>query len=281
MTTTDPAGQRQTRVMHVPVDWLLASLGLISSGLLVSIVVLLQSSGQSALNATAMALAVISFGAQLLLAAVDYLAGTRQEERSSVIHRETLEAIQTLRSAIESNVSATSNLSDRFNTDFQTILDHVLTTSARAADGPREVQLIQEIGSDLREKALEVAVSAPNNPRSRLASRVVKLLHESPATKPNSVSYTHGVISWFRGTEAQRCIAIVSDALVTDEEIRDLTRRVTQSNGSISQTSDNGARYIIFPVKPYGRVDGLDIEGFQLTWIDKFASDLTSESSAS
>jgi hypothetical protein len=271
----DAADRPRDRVMHVPVNWLIATLGLLSSGLLVAIIVLLQSSGQQgALSATAMALAVISFGAQLLLAAVGYLTGIRQEERSSVIHRQTVEAIQTLRLAIESNVSATSSLSDRFNTDFQTMLDHVLATSAQAATGPHEVRLIEEIGSDLREKALEVAVSVPNSPRSRLASRVVKLLHESRSTVANSVSYTRGVISWLSGSEPSRFTAIVSDTLATPEEIDDLARRAILANSGESQRTDQTRCYIIFPVKPYGIVGGLDVSGVEVTWIDEFAAEI-------
>lgn len=281
MNAVDPIGQQQGRVVRIPVNWLLASLSLISSGLLVAIIVLLQSSRQQdALSATVMALAVISFGAQLLLAAVDYLAGIRQEHRSSVIHRQTLEAIQTLRLAIESNVSATSTLSDRFNTDFQTMLDHVLATSTRAADGPREVQLIEEMGSDLREKALEVAVSVPNSPRSRLASRIVKLLHESSSTAANSVSYTHGVISWLRGPGATRCTAVVSDTLATREELNDLAQRAIRANHGESSASGDNQCYVIFPVKPYGVVEEFDVEGVQVTWADQFAGEIAAYDSA-
>jgi hypothetical protein len=255
-------------------NWVLASLVLLSSGLTVAIIALLQASGQSALNAVAMILAVVSFGAQLLLAAVGYLAGIRQEERSSVIHRETIEAIQTLRLAIDSNLSATSMLSDRFNAEFQTMLDHVLAASARTAHGPKEAQLLETLGSDLREKALEAAISAPASSRSRLASTVVKVLHESQSTVANSVSYSRGIITWLRDPGSERCTAIVSDALASSEEVRLLARQLSLVYDQASIAGRTKGRYIIFPVRPSAAVlDAGNSDGVMVTSIDQFAAE--------
>lgn len=260
--------------VHVPMNWVLASLVLLSSGLTVAIIALLQASGQSALNAVAMILAVVSFGAQLLLAAVGYLAGIRQEERSSVIHRETIEAIQTLRLAIDSNLSATSMLSDRFNAEFQTMLDHVLAASARTAHGPKEAQLLETLGSDLREKALEAAISAPASSRSRLASTVVKVLHESQSTVANSVSYSRGIITWLRDPGSERCTAIVSDALASSEEVRLLARQLSLVYDQASIAGRTKGRYIIFPVRPSAAVlDAGNSDGVMVTSIDQFAAE--------
>ncbi|TDC73820.1 hypothetical protein [Actinomadura sp. 7K507] len=264
--------------VRLPKNWLLTVMTLITVGLLVSLVVSLRSATDEALAATAMALAVISFCGQLALTAVNYAVGIRQEQRASQLHRETLEAILSLRSGIESNLSATNILSDRFNSEFQTILDYALAESARGARSEREVQLIENIGTDLREKALEAAVSLQDSARSRLAATAVRLLHESPDTASNSVAYSRGVISWVREGRTEHCTAYtkVNESDISITELTAIAEQVRRDHEARTAGTVPGLCYVILSSKP-DIFDGIDpnfIAGACVTWIERFGLDL-------
>ncbi|WP_338740524.1 hypothetical protein [Actinomadura luteofluorescens] len=264
--------------VRLPKNWLLAVMTLTSVGLLVSLVVSLRSTTDEALATTAMALAVISFCGQLALTAVNYAVGIRQEQRASQLHRETLEAILSLRSGIDSNLSATNILSDRFNSEFQTILDYALAESARGARSEREVQIIESLGTDLREKALEAAVSLQDSARSRLAATAVRLLHESPDTASNSVAYSRGVVSWVRETRMEHCTACIK-VNETDISIIELTQaaeQVRRDHEVRTAGTKPGRCYVILSLKPnlFDGVDSRFIAGACITWIERFGLDL-------
>lgn len=246
------------------------SMALLTAALLGTLAIVVAKTDGDPLATTALALALLSFIAQLMIALTQFTAAARQQEENTRITSDTRAALSTI-------LSVADGLSRAMQGQLDRLLDYALKDVREQAETPEEVEAADRLVERVREDRLDrlpIAATADAVTASQqLAIKLTQFLESSglPAASPPIASSADVV--WVGPDDRLRVALVKAPASPHFAHRGAIERYARQANrASHVLGGDDAVPVVVLPFEPKVR-DWVEIEqesGVLFVWPETF-----------